>query len=38
MKTLKFYCLAPIVLPFFLLGSIGVETIFKLQTFFKNIE
>ncbi|EPH85878.1 hypothetical protein D924_00810 [Enterococcus faecalis 06-MB-S-10] len=33
MKTVMFYILAPMILPFFLLGSLGVEIIFKLQLF-----
>lgn len=29
LQTVKFYLLAPVILPFFLLGSMGVEIIFK---------
>lgn len=31
MKTVMFYILAPMILAFFLLGSIGVEIIFRFR-------
>ena len=32
-KIIRFYFLAPIVLPLFILGSISIEAIYRLRTY-----